>query len=161
MNNITFIELAYQEAKKAIARHDEPYGAIIVSAQGEIIASCGNEENTTMDPTSHAEMNAIRMACHNLNSKSLNGCSIYANYKPCPMCAAAILMTGIKRIYVGSSFPGLTTLYTKVIESIENSDVVLKDSLMAEKCQKQVDDARIQMLLENPNYVSGHKNGIL
>lgn len=87
------IELAYANADKG----GRPFGALIVK-DGKVIAQGVNEIMTTNDPTAHAELLAIRAASQALGSASLAGCSVYASGHPCPMCMAAMRMTGIQDV---------------------------------------------------------------
>jgi tRNA(Arg) A34 adenosine deaminase TadA len=66
-----------------------PFGVVIVK-DGKIIATGVNEVTANNDPTAHAEMVAIRKACHALQSFQLTGCEIYSSCEPCPMCMGAI-----------------------------------------------------------------------
>ena len=66
-----------------------PFGALVVK-EGRIIATAANEVTSTLDPTAHAEIVAIRKACQVLNSFELSGCEIYCSCEPCPMCLGAI-----------------------------------------------------------------------
>ena len=62
-----------------------PFGAVVVR-DGKIIATSGNTVVPDNDPTAHAEVNAIRKACKQLDSFQLKGCEIYSSCEPCPMC---------------------------------------------------------------------------
>ena len=84
------IALAYANAEKG----GRPFGAVIVR-DGRIIASGVNEILATGDPTSHAELNAIRAASSALGSPDLAGCAVFASGHPCPMCMAAMRLAGI------------------------------------------------------------------
>ena len=66
-----------------------PFGAVVVK-DGKIIARGTNSVTSTNDPTAHAEILAIRMACQVLNTFQLTGCEIYTSCEPCPMCLGAI-----------------------------------------------------------------------
>jgi guanine deaminase len=66
-----------------------PFGALVVK-NGEIIASAANEVTSSLDPTAHAEIVAIRKACQVLKNFELTGCEIYCSCEPCPMCLGAI-----------------------------------------------------------------------
>lgn len=79
-----------------------PFGAVIVR-DGQIIAEAANSVTTTNDPTAHAEVNAIRLACSKLGAFSLESCEIYTSCEPCPMCLAAIYWARIGAIYYGNS----------------------------------------------------------
>lgn len=66
-----------------------PFGALVVK-NNEIIGEGVNQVTSTNDPTAHAEMVAIRAACHTLASFQLSGCTLYTSCEPCPMCLGAI-----------------------------------------------------------------------
>ncbi|WP_353144557.1 nucleoside deaminase [Acinetobacter pragensis] len=97
MNDADFLTQAVSLAKDNIEQGGRPFGAIIVK-QGEVIAQGVNRILATGDPTSHAELNALRQACQKLKSVSLTGCSVYASGQPCPMCLAALRMAGVEKI---------------------------------------------------------------
>ena len=75
-----------------------PFGAVVVK-DGEIIAAAANTVTSDNDPTAHAEVNAIRLACKNLHTFDLQGCEIYASCEPCPMCLSAIYWARIDKLY--------------------------------------------------------------
>lgn len=79
-----------------------PFGAVIVK-NNDIIGTGINNVTLLNDPTAHAEVSAIRDACHNLNDFSLKGCEIYTTCEPCPMCLGAIMWSRIDRIYFGAT----------------------------------------------------------
>ena len=79
-----------------------PFGACIVK-DGRIIGRGSNHVLSSMDPTAHAEIMAIRDACNTINSYDLNGCELYASCFPCPMCLSAIVWSNITKIYYGNT----------------------------------------------------------
>jgi tRNA(Arg) A34 adenosine deaminase TadA len=79
-----------------------PFGAVLVR-DGEVIAAAVNEIHATNDPTSHAEMNAIRAASRQLGSPDLSGCAVYASGHPCPMCLAAMRLSGVDKVFYAYS----------------------------------------------------------
>ena len=85
-----------------ISRGGGPFGAI-VAKEGRIVAAAGNTVTVDNDPTAHAEVNAIRMACKTLGTFDLSGCDIYASCEPCPMCLAAIYWAHIDHIYYAAT----------------------------------------------------------
>lgn len=91
--------LAFTEARLAAARGEVPVGAVIVDNGGQVIAAAGNRTLELKDPTAHAEMLAIRMAVHIINSERLIDCDLYVTLEPCAMCAAAISFARLRRIY--------------------------------------------------------------
>ena len=102
--DIEFMQLAIEEAKKALAINEVPIGAIIVK-DGMVIASGYNEREKTNQATSHAELLAITRACSILDSWRLQGCTLYVTLEPCPMCAGAIVQSRIDRVVFGAPDP--------------------------------------------------------
>ncbi|MGF6173039.1 nucleoside deaminase [Ensifer sp. 4252] len=92
-----FLREAVALARANIEKGGRPFGAVAVR-NGEVIAEGVNEMIKTGDPTSHAEMNALRLAAKRLGSPRLEGVAIYASGQPCPMCLAAMRMAGITEI---------------------------------------------------------------
>lgn len=75
-----------------------PFGAVVVKDE-KMVGWGYNTVTSSNDPTAHAEINAIRDACKNLESFSLEGCTIYTSCEPCPMCLAAIYWARIERVF--------------------------------------------------------------
>ena len=97
MTDHAFIELAIQLAKENIEQGGRPFGAVIVK-HGIVVSTVVNQILISGDPTSHAELNALRQAAQNLNTTSLKDCVVYASGQPCPMCLAALRMVGVEKI---------------------------------------------------------------
>lgn len=89
-------------ATMAIHEDEVPVGAVIVNANGMIIASAHNKVITDKDPTAHAEILAIRKASKLLNSQYLINCDIYVTLEPCAMCAYAISISRLRKLYFGA-----------------------------------------------------------
>jgi tRNA(adenine34) deaminase len=96
---------ALAEAEAAAARGEVPVGAVVVSRDGAVLSRAGNRTRELNDPTAHAEMLAIREACAAQGSERLDAADIYVTLEPCPMCAAAISLARIRRLYFGASDP--------------------------------------------------------
>ncbi len=99
------MDLALAEAVRARDLGEVPVGAVVVSADGEVLASAGNRTLSARDPTAHAELLAIRAACAKLGSERLATCDLYVTLEPCAMCAAAISFARIRRLYFGAPDP--------------------------------------------------------
>lgn len=95
---------AFDEARAAAARGEVPVGAAVLRG-GVVLAAAGNRTLERNDPTAHAEMLAVRMACEAIGSERLIGCDLYVTLEPCPMCAAAISFSRIRRLYFAASDP--------------------------------------------------------
>ncbi len=93
------IELAESNVKQMTGG---PFGAIIVK-DGQIISASANQVIKSNDPTAHAEIAAIRLACENLGTIDLQGCTIYSSCEPCPMCLGAIYWARIGTLYFGNT----------------------------------------------------------
>lgn len=98
-----FMALALEQAEAAGARGEVPVGAVIVR-DGSVIAAEGNRVEERSDPTAHAEILAIRAATA-LGGKWLEECDLYVTLEPCPMCAAAISLARVRRLYFGAYDP--------------------------------------------------------
>ena len=92
-----FLCEAIELARANIGEGGRPFGALVVR-DGEIVAIGVNEIHATNDPTAHAEMTAIRAASRKLGSPDLSGCAVYASGHPCPMCMAAMRLSGVSRV---------------------------------------------------------------
>ncbi len=98
-----FMELAIEEAKNGMqTNHGGPFGAIVVKGN-EIVGRGCNQVVPNNDPTSHAEVVAIRDACKNLGTFQLNGCTLYTTCEPCPMCLGAIYWSRPDKVVYGST----------------------------------------------------------
>ena len=97
------MQMALDEAHAAAAAGEVPVGAILVSAQGAVLARTGNQMRALNDPTAHAEIAAIRQACETLGNERLSGCSLYVTLEPCPMCAGAIAEARIAKLFYGAA----------------------------------------------------------
>lgn len=82
--------------------HGGPFAALVVR-EGEVIARGFNRVTSSLDPTAHAEIDAIRKACQHLGNFRLEGCEIFVNCEPCPMCLAALYWAGIDKITYAAS----------------------------------------------------------
>jgi tRNA(adenine34) deaminase len=96
---------ALDEAAAAAAQAEVPVGAALVDGAGDIVAASGNRVERDHDPTAHAEMLVLRAGAARLGAKRLEGCDLYVTLEPCPMCAAAIGLARIRRLYFGAYDP--------------------------------------------------------
>ena len=93
-------------AEAAASMDEVPVGCVIVDgASGRVLAACGNRVETLGDPTAHAEILAIREACRHLGVPRLPECDLYVTLEPCALCAAAISLARLRRVYFGAYDP--------------------------------------------------------
>jgi|TARA_B110000263_G_C15279598_1_gene497674 tRNA(adenine34) deaminase len=103
MQNNPYMNIAIAEAEAASKRGDIPVGAVIVEAESDkILARSGNRVDVDIDPTGHAEIIVLRLAALQLNTPRLSCCDIYVTLEPCAMCAQAISLSRIRRVYFGA-----------------------------------------------------------
>lgn len=103
MNNEKYMLEAIRLAQSNVHRGaGGPFGAVVVR-DGEIVGIGRNQVTSSNDPTAHAEVVAIRDACHHLGTYSLEGCTIYSSCEPCPMCLSAIYWARIGKLYYAAS----------------------------------------------------------
>ena len=97
-----FMKEALKQAKIAFNKDEVPVGAVIVE-NGITIATGYNQNITLKDPTAHAEIIALRNASLLKKSHRLDNCDIYVTLEPCAMCAAAISLARIRRVYYAAN----------------------------------------------------------
>ena len=100
MDYETIMHLALDEARRSGS--DVPVGAVIISSEGEVIASGHNEKEAKHDASSHAEIEAIRAAGERLGDWRLESATLIVTLEPCVMCAGAIVAARIKRVVFAS-----------------------------------------------------------
>ncbi|MFS0554893.1 nucleoside deaminase [Brevibacillus sp. 179-C9.3 HS] len=89
------VQIAYDNVRE---KTGGPFGAIVVK-DGQVVGRGRNEVTTSHDPTAHAEIQAIREACRNLQTFQLNDCDLYTSCEPCPMCLGAIYWARPRHVY--------------------------------------------------------------
>lgn len=99
-----WMSLALSEAERALSEKEVPVGAVIV--RDRILIGRGfNRTRGLNDPTAHAEMIAITAACETIGDSRLEGAELYVTLEPCSMCAGAIVLARIKRVYYAAADP--------------------------------------------------------
>ena len=129
---------AIAEARRAEARGEVPVGAVVVH-EGAIIARGRNEREISQDPTTHAEMIAVREAARVLGSWRLIDTTLYVTLEPCPMCAGALVNARVPRVVWGCSDPkaGATeTLYTIGSDPRLNHRFECVPGVLADECSE-------------------------
>jgi tRNA(adenine34) deaminase len=99
------MDLALVEAHAAAARGEVPVGAVLTDANANILVAAGNRVEQDHDPTAHAEMLALRLGTARLGSARLADCDLWVTLEPCAMCAAAISLARLRRLYFAAWDP--------------------------------------------------------
>jgi len=105
MNDAEAIALALEEAKSAASRGEVPVGAVLLAADGTLLARDGNRILEFKDPTAHAEMLVMRAGSKALGNERLTGSTLYVSLEPCAMCAGAMAMARIGRLVFAACDP--------------------------------------------------------
>lgn len=96
-----FIRQAIAIARRARENGNHPFGALLVDAQGNVIAEAENTVVTDRDCTGHAETNLMRLASRQFEPETLSACTLYTSTEPCPMCCGAIYWGNVGRMVYG------------------------------------------------------------
>ncbi len=99
------MDLALAAAARGGAMGEVPVGAVLVDAGGRVLATAHNRVEADSDPTAHAEILAIREGARALGRPRLVDCDLYVTLEPCPMCAQAVSLARLRRLYFGASDP--------------------------------------------------------
>jgi tRNA(adenine34) deaminase len=133
-----FMQRAFELAQEAERHNEIPVGAVLVY-QGKIIGEGFNQSIMLNDPSSHAEMNAIRQAGQTLNNYRLLDCTLYVTLEPCPMCAGLLVHSRIKRLVFAShdlKTGAAGSALNLVNHEKLNHQIEIKSGLMAKKCSE-------------------------
>jgi tRNA(adenine34) deaminase len=95
---------ALDEAAAAVLAGEVPVGAVVARGE-EVIAIGRNRMRADADPTAHAEIVAMRAAARELGSERLDDCDLWVTLEPCAMCAGAMALARIRRLYFGAADP--------------------------------------------------------
>ena len=121
------MELAIKEAKKAALREEIPVGAIIKEDSGKVIAKESNKIIELCDPTAHAEINAIRIACTVREDLYLSDCTMYVTLEPCSMCLGAIINSRLKKLVYGLPSPKYGA-FSSNHSTLKNTEGLIKNT---------------------------------
>ena len=100
-----YMDMAVAEAEKAALAGEVPVGAVLVHSSGEVQAEAHNRVEELGDPTAHAELEVLRMVLRNASLRRLEGYDLYVTLEPCAMCAGALSLARVRRLYFGAYDP--------------------------------------------------------
>ncbi len=131
MTDDDFLRQAIHLAEASIRSGGGPFGAVIVK-DGEIVGRGHNRVTLDNDPTAHAEVQAIRDACQHLDTFSLEGCTLYVNCEPCPMCLSACYWAHIDKVIYAA-------------DAADAAEIGFDDVLIREECSRSMSDRQMSM----------------
>ncbi len=135
--DLLYMRLAINEASQAAKKGEVPVGAVIVDRAGELLASAANSPISSSDPSSHAEIAALRLACRTQQNYRLPGASLYVTLEPCIMCMGALLHARIDRLVYGAADPktgAAVSLYQLGGDRRLNHQIEVYGGVLAEEC---------------------------
>ena len=136
----TFMRVAIEEALKGYSQEEVPVGAVVV-LNDNVIGRGYNRRDHMKDPTAHAEIRALREAAEYLGSWRLVGTTLYSTLEPCPMCAAAAVLSRVRHIVFGAEdlrWGACGTLYDIPRDPRLNHRCEVTGGVLAEECAKML-----------------------
>jgi tRNA(adenine34) deaminase len=137
------MRLALDEAGRAVEGGDVPVGAVVLGADGSVLATGHNEREATGDPTAHAEVLALRRAATALGEWRLSGCTLVVTLEPCTMCAGALQQSRVDRVVYGArdDKAGATgSLWDLVRDRRLNHRPEVIEGVLADECARLLTD---------------------
>ena len=134
----TLMMLALEEAKKAGQMGEVPVGAVLVAENGEVLSAAGNRTIAHTDPTSHAEVLALRRAASSIRNYRLLNTTLYVTVEPCIMCMGALVHARVLRLVFGAGDPkwgAAGSLYNFAQDERLNHRVEVLQGVLEENCR--------------------------
>jgi tRNA(adenine34) deaminase len=139
--HITYMQIALAEARQAARIQEVPVGAVLVSAEGDILARTHNRTICDHDPSAHAEMLAIRQAADQRQNYRLLNTTLYVTVEPCLMCMGAVIHARIRRIFFGARDPkwgAAGSLYNLGEDRRLNHHPEIVEGLLLDECRELI-----------------------
>jgi tRNA(adenine34) deaminase len=131
--------LALDEARTAARAGDVPVGAVLLNADGIVLASNHNRREADGDPTAHAEMLVLREAARRLGGWRALGATLVVTLEPCAMCAGAIVLSRIARIVIGALDPkagAVVSQYQLVSDPRLNHQAAVETGILSDEASQ-------------------------
>jgi tRNA(adenine34) deaminase len=128
---------ALAAARRGEQSGEVPVGAVIVGADGALLATAANAPIALSDPTAHAEILALREAARRLGHYRLEGATLYCTLEPCPMCAGALVHARIRRLVFGARdlrFGGVRSKFHIADSGLLNHSVTVEEGVLGAEC---------------------------
>ena len=138
-----YMRLALEEARAAQERGEVPVGAVILDAEGNVLARDGNRCVEDDDPTAHAEIVALRKACRLAANYRLTGATLYVTLEPCVMCAGAMVHARVDRVVYGATDPktgAMLSRYQVGSDGKLNHRLQVEGGVLAQECGTLLSD---------------------
>ena len=134
---------ALELAEAAGEAGDVPVGAVIVGANGQVLAEAENRRERDHDPTAHAEVLALRAAGQTLQNWHLNDCTLYVTLEPCPMCAGALVLARLGLLVYGADdlkAGAIRSVLNVPDSAASNHSLPVLGGILESVCRQQLQD---------------------
>lgn len=128
---------ALEVARAGQESGEVPVGAVVVDAQGELLAEAANAPIRLNDPSAHAEVLALRAAAERVRSYRLDGVTLYCTLEPCPMCAGLLVNARVNRLVFGARdlrFGGVRSKFQIADSGLLNHSVQIEEGILGAEC---------------------------
>lgn len=168
MSDVVFMQKALKLAHKAALRGEVPVGALVVSPDGQVLATGENLRETLSTTLGHAELLALHRASKKIGNWRLTDCTLYVTLEPCVMCAGAIQQSRIGRVVYGAADPkagGVESLYKILSDPRLNHQVEVTSGVLREECAQMLTDffsaRREEIRSEKAAIVYRHRSSVV
>lgn len=137
-----YMQLALQQARLAFDAGEVPVGAVVV-LDDEVVGVGYNSPITTLDPSAHAEVTAIRDAARNIGNYRLSGATLYVTVEPCSMCSGLLVHSRLKRLVYGTKEPksGAVESAIQLLNSdFFNHTIEVSGGILSNECSQIMTD---------------------
>lgn len=138
LDDVAFMKEALKEAQEAFRAGEVPIGAVLVDADGAVVARAHNMRETWHDGTAHAEIVALQEAARKLGRWRLSGLTLYVTVEPCPMCAGALVMSRVDRVVYGATDAkagACESLFNIVRHPALNHQLEMRAGVLEDECR--------------------------
>ena len=138
LDDVAFMKEALKEAQEAFQAGEVPIGAVLVAADGTVVARAHNMRETWHDGTAHAEIIALQKAARKLGRWRLSGLTLYVTIEPCPMCAGALVMSRVDRVVYGATDAkagACESLFNIVRHPALNHQLEMRAGILEDECR--------------------------
>jgi tRNA(adenine34) deaminase len=138
----TFMQLALEQARKALHIGEVPHGAVLAGAGGDVLGQGFNQPIHHVDPTAHAEVVALRAGARVLGNYRLVGTTLYVTVEPCLMCVGALVNARVGTVVYGVAEPkwGALVSLMRVQELPLNHHLTIVGPLLEDECRRLMVD---------------------
>ena len=138
LDDVAFMKEALKEAQEAFRAGEVPIGAVLVDADGTVVARAHNMRETWHDGTAHAEIITLQEAARKLGRWRLSGLTLYVTIEPCPMCAGALVMSRVDRVVYGATDAkagACESLFNIVRHPALNHQLEMRAGVLEDECR--------------------------